>query len=654
MNILNRTEVGIDLGSKYIKITTIRNVEVDTNIHSGSYNPDLRYVDKSEAYEVDCVPYSKDYYDLLKRSLKSFSKKNKMFFLSLNISLPVDNTTNGTTMFINMPAINEKDLDNALGFEVEQEMAFNNIEDSTFTWKISEQYEDSGEYEILVTTIKNNILSAFASFKTINWKLNRLIAQPILLERTIAGDSAVIDFGHSSTKVYLYNNGKLKQTEIINVAGEQLTNKIKNYLEENDIEDVSADEALKSIYLLNDAFDMIDEAFWDKNDSDNDEFEEDDNNAEFQDDISEYSPEDDNDNLLGFESNDEKVVDERKKKRSFLPKPPLSFFSKKEDIAKDDESNKKYDTDDDTDSSSYLEDNSSKELIFSEGLSNSVIRDLSEHVKDDLVNLIDEVKSIVRAFELENGLAIEEVHYFGQLAKVDYLVESIEADLGVTMNKISVLAETEESLDYLIAAMAAMDPKLNDGTNFAKLIKLNIDYTSILIATLAISLSMGLALKVMDTKYEETIDELENIEQKQNMTLSEIEADKNSVEREISTNESFIDKMEMLKAQKKWLSDILYMVPDLTPTTVAIKDMDIESGNVTIEGYSADYSSIGFFSKELGTLGMTEIDSIDNYDGEDGDIYSVTTADGKNISSKYKITKKFKITLIHNDGLVEH
>lgn len=581
---LKRKEIGIDLGSNSIKIAIIDKTSINTSIYD-SDNPDLSYLGPHEVYQVDCEPYSEEYYKLLKASLKKFAKKNKLGLLSLNISIPVDNITNSTVMFINMPAVNDKVLKDGINFEAEQEMALNNVVNSYHTWKIIDKYDELNEYKIMLATMREDIVNALSKFKTINWKVNRLMLQPIVLERIVSNDDVIIDFGHHFTKIYLYEQGKLKQTELIQFGGKTIIETIEKHLEENNIENKDVMELAQSIYVKNDFI----ENFKDSNSSDI-------NDDDYSDYISELE------------------IPELEKGESFG-----------NDILQN-------------------------ELLEKKNL----INDLVDLFKDKIMFLTDEIKRIIRTYELQNGLSIENVYYIGGLSNMKYLKEFVGAELNMSLKSINIIAGEEDNDCYSIAGLTSMDPELNDDTNFSKFIKANIDYASISIATLAIILSVGLSLKVMDTNYSEMITNLTSIRTSQETTLGEINNDIISVQDEIVKNADFINKIKDLKNEKKWLSDILYMVPNMTPTTVAIKDMSISSNNIIIQGYSSNYSSIGFFVKKLERLGEVNIDSISEYSDEDGNIYSVSMDKPELISDKFKITQSFTLSLTYNDTLIEH
>ena len=198
-----------------------------------------------------------------------------------------------------------------------------------------------------------------------------------------------------------------------------------------------------------------------------------------------------------------------------------------------------------------------------------------------------------------------------------------------------------------------MDAELKDDTNFTKFIKANIDYSSIIVIALTLSLSVGFIFKVVDDKYTERISELNAVEAEQSQTISNLQRDINVVQESIDKSNGFIQKMDMLKAQKKWLSDILYVIPERTPLTIVIKDLSIKDGTVVLGGYSSDYSSIGFFANKLEDIAEVNIDSIEERNNPEV-IYSGTMDNPELISDKYIVKYNFQITLKYQDTFLEH
>lgn len=262
-------------------------------------------------------------------------------------------------------------------------------------------------------------------------------------------------------------------------------------------------------------------------------------------------------------------------------------------------------------------------------------------------------------YELQNGTSVDSVYYVGQLSQLKFLKETIESELDVKLKPVSFLDMTDEGdsdVTYNLASLVSMDTKLKDSTDFSSNIRANVDYSSLIIILLMMSLSVGLAFKVMIDNYNKQLSELQMTQSTQTQTISSLESDISMLEQSINESERFIDRVEDLKAQKKWLSDVLYVIPDRTPLTISIYNLSIVDNKVTLQGYSSDYSSIGFFAEELGDIADVEIDSINDFSESEvsSDTYTVTLENPELISDKYKITKTFTMTLTYEGPLLTH
>lgn len=539
---LKFSEIGIDLGVYEIKIAEVDKVNLIDNVDS-----DLNHLKSYKSYSVDCEAYSEEYFKLLRKSIKDFAKTFKKRSLSLNFSLPINKYTN--TLFLNVPSVSKKDLEDGIKFEAEQALALEEIKDVQFTWKAMNEYPELNEYEILLATISSNIVKSLAHFKTISWKINRVMLQPVLLERFSKGNDIIVDFGHANTRIYMYKEGKLSEVDSVKISGFTIEKKIEEYLEFNNIEgeddfgeELNAENLIKKSYVENDLIDEEDE----------------------------------------------------------------------------------------------------------------MLKEIAEVIKSPLTKLVDEIKRIIRSFELSNGINIDNVYYVGELSNLKYFMETLEAELELIVTPLNIIAKDTGDVKYDLAGLSMMDAKLKDDTNFTKFIKANIDYTSILVAILAISLSIGVALKMMDTKYETIISEQSREESQQRVTIDGLQNDISSAQYSIDRSQSFITKIEMLRAEKRWLSDILYVIPDITPTTVVIKDLNIVDKEVKIKGYGADYSAIGFLSAELEKIGEVQLETIVDYTHTDGEVFSVVTDEPENISNKFLMTKSFSMTLKYQGELLNH
>jgi hypothetical protein len=674
-------ELGIDLGNSTIKIATVDKIHTRTS----SMIPVLNRLGAHEVYSVDCTPYSPEYFSFLKSCLKQFSKKYKLRNISLNITIPLDNLESHIHFF-DMPIVDKKLLSDGVSYEAEQLMDSESIYNSEYTWKINEEKLETKEYEILLATLSKSLINSLASFKTINWKVNRLILQPVLLERFTENNDVIIDFGHLSTRVYLYKKGLLSETELINIGAKQLIEKVKIYLDNHQIQDVSAQEIIKHVAIRNKKWEEIVHIPKSKG-QENSEFVD-----EFLDNLSDTvnKDSDEDSNLtnadldsflmdLGADNSDdqEKVVEVAKKEDlnetldeidSFLS--DLNIVPNQEDYESFNEpklkEHKKLELLNEEESElleekgelvnpseiELFDEESKKEDEYDEDL----LRELSFVIDEDINSMVTEIKRAIRMFELKTGQSVDNIYYFGQVSKMSILTSIIESELEMKLKPIEILDMAEEGLVslYSIASLASMDPKLKDNTDFSKHIKPNIDYNSVIVILLTLALSTGLAFKLISDKYQEEISNLNSIAPTQQQTLMKLNDDISSLNSSIADYDSFIERTDALKAQQKWLSDVLFLLPDRTPLTIAIHDIAILDGQVTIKGYSSDYSSIGFFANKLEDIAKIEIKSIDEFNPSDGNIYSVTMDTPELISDKYKIEKEFTITLSYDGPLLDH
>lgn len=672
-------ELGIDLGNSTIKIATVDKIHTRTS----SMIPVLNRLGAHEVYSVDCTPYSPEYFSFLKSCLKQFSKKYKLRNISLNITIPLDNLESHIHFF-DMPIVDKKLLSDGVSYEAEQLMDSESIYNSEYTWKINEEKLETKEYEILLATLSKSLINSLASFKTINWKVNRLILQPVLLERFTENNDVIIDFGHLSTRVYLYKKGLLSETELINIGAKQLIEKVKIYLDNHQIQDVSAQEIIKHVAIRNKKWEeivhipkskeqenseFVDEFLDNLSDTVNKDSDEDSNltnadldsflmdlgadNSDDQEKVVEVAKKEDlNETLDEIDSflSDLNIVPNQEDYESF--NEPKLKEHKKLELLNEEESELLEKKGEHPSEVELFDEESKKEDEYDEDL----LRELSFVIDEDINSMVTEIKRAIRMFELKTGQSVDNIYYFGQVSKMSILTSIIESELEMKLKPIEILDMAEEGLVslYSIASLASMDPKLKDNTDFSKHIKPNIDYNSVIVILLTLALTTGLAFKLISDKYQEEISNLNSIAPTQQQTLMKLNDDISSLNSRIADYDSFIERTDALKAQQKWLSDVLYLLPDRTPLTIAIHDIAILDGQVTIKGYSSDYSSIGFFANKLEDIAKIEIKSIDEFNPSDGNIYSVTMDEPELISDKYKIEKEFTITLSYEGTLLDH
>lgn len=542
-------KIGIDLGSYSIKITTLKET-------LGVYS-----IENFEEYKVDEHIGKSEYFGLLKKYLMDFTKKYKIKFALLNISIPY---VFPIVRFeqLNMPIVSKKFLEKSLIFELQDKEPEYNINDIHYIWEIISEIESSDEYEMILVSIEKEIIKELAKLNKIRWKIETLELQPITISRILKGDSVVVDFGYETTKIYFYKKNKLSFINIIQSGSKNIEDIIRNNSSEETYEELK-----NNVYVYNE------------------------------------------------------------------------FFSN-EDFNNDNEKN--------------VNDNISDEK--SGDINDKVIKETSEQITDKITDIFLEIKRIIRRYELNNQITFSEVLYIGGISNIKYFEESFSSDLDIDTRMLEFFtpsSKKEQIRDlntFNIAGMVASNKNLNyeNDFNFKKFIKFNIDLQPIIFGLLCLSISFHLGMYSTYIRYDKQVVELKSIKSNQSNSLQELDKNTNQFLNTQEKADKIIKTVIDLNNQKKWLSDILYFISDKTPEKIVVSKIEIVDKNIVLEGYSQNYSDIGFFAMHLEEVGNVSIDAIDN--NVDLEIYTEDISK----SNDSKINKRFAITLQYKDEILKH
>lgn len=234
------TEIGVDLGEFEIKLAYVQEVKN----HENKINH-LKYF---ETYPVSCKMYSQEYFNILKNAIKNFSKKIKKNKISLNFA--VSHSKGLETLLLTVPQAEKKDIDAGVKFEAEQ------INGSSFDgyktlWKKVKVYEEDKKMDVLFNAMNSKIITPLSKFKTINWKVSKIVPQGVVLERFAKDNDIVLDFGYKNSRVYFYEEGRLKGVENFPIGYYQIEEKVKEFLQEKALkkEDDEFYDFVDSMYM---------------------------------------------------------------------------------------------------------------------------------------------------------------------------------------------------------------------------------------------------------------------------------------------------------------------------------------------------------------------------------------------------------------------
>lgn len=270
----------------------------------------------------------------------------------------------------------------------------------------------------------------------------------------------------------------------------------------------------------------------------------------------------------------------------------------------------------------------------------------SKATNDKAVELIGEIKNYVRSVELQYDLFFQNIQYTGGTSNLMGLSELVRQEMMLDLRslEISDLAENSElsigeSNLFFFAISTAMHkskPYYPD-LYFSKMAKTQIDYLSILIATICASLLINFTAIDINKKYDKKLEDINRLASQQSTVVFEMENEISRLNQDIETNNDYMNKINAISGQKKWLSDVLYVLSKETPKEAIVEHLQLKNGQLYITGYAQNYSTVGFIAMSLEKHGDLKIDTIQNE--LDAEVYSEKGS---------KMTRGFTITLTYS------
>lgn len=193
--------VGLDIGSWSVKAAVMAGTE------NGPY---LKYAETKKIPESGFSP------SWLKSFLIDFARRHGLKRPVFCLTLPPD-TQKFIIKFFTMPKLAEKELAKSIKYELESRL-LQPFENTVYRWAAAEEQ------------MKNlNIISATAEkdyLRSITVKGIRIAAvepQPVSILRLIKGSAAVIDFGHTGTRIMIYRDGRFSHMHVSKIGGRNFT-----------------------------------------------------------------------------------------------------------------------------------------------------------------------------------------------------------------------------------------------------------------------------------------------------------------------------------------------------------------------------------------------------------------------------------------------
>lgn len=294
--------------------------------------------------------------------------------------------------------------------------------------------------------------------------------------------------------------------------------------------------------------------------------------------------------------------------------------------------------------SSYVNDNLEQDYNLSEDI---YIQAASLKITDEIKYTVSEIKRLIRAFELQNNLEIDNIYYVGESFNLLFFIDMISNELGVEITPLnSLLPNTCNHIPnkYIFAISAiTIDDDYYENLNFSKFSKFHIDFSPIIMGLLCLSIVLHLSFYKIHNEYDNRIDEIKSINTKQEETIEKLNSDIQLTRESQKEDIVLINAIDKIQNQKKWLSDILYILPKKVPNGIILKEININNEEIVLHGYAKDYSSIGFFAIELEKDLKVNINNIESEDNQN--IFTHKIEDTDRIKNTEAMTQSFKIIL---------
>ena len=630
MILINTSHIGIDLGSRYIKIALL------------GLTPEERPVNGESIYPVKGNIGDKRYFKSLRQNIKDFVEEQQLGIISMSFTISpfVEGMT--TANILRLPRVDNKILKKAASFELEQRDIIKNIQDHHVLFLKLEDasgsaVEDAIESDVLLTTIKKSLIYEIAQLRKLKWKVENIELQVSTIDRFVSGNAVVIDFGHQSTRLYFFKQNTLRSIEVVGNGGEGVNEAIQTELNAPSF-DVAEDLKHQSaLYVDSLSKEGMNESLI--------------RTAQVVADESEFLISEIKRIIRGFEL------------REFIELDHAYYTG---GLAQTESFVRKLTNELEYDVTPFainmgvkveepLDKSSAKSISF--GL--DVPAQDSESIEDEFSDFFKKTDARASSESEPTQEKNAEIRPDEPFSPSLFLKKNepplIESELGKSEDsseRTPSLTETETvepeptdepekpegavqwtTLAYASGMFRDVDnyPELNYG----KFMKYKVDVLSFLIAVAIMSLTLQVGVSMISSQYDENIQQLSASIAEQNNALNETNEAIDGLNREKSESEELVSRITGLQSQKKWYAKFLFQLPDKTPGGVSLEHVNLQTNEVTLSGYSTDYSNIGFLAMALEELGETKI--VEITDIEDSQKY-VSQIEGQ-------MTKSFTLTV---------
>jgi type IV pilus assembly protein PilM len=217
----NKSIVGIDVGTGFIKIAQITHGPQKTLDTYGIVNASLSFDMKSNQTSIVSAA------EILKRLLSEAGVSAKQCIVSLPNNAVF-------TSIIDMPQLSDEELESAISFEAKKYVPLP-LTEVILSWTVVAKLPEGGKQRVLLIAVPKQVQENYIQlFSLTGLDLSIIEIEALALIRSLSGDtkenSVIIDIGARNTGLNVVVDGVLQLTRNLNIGGDTITDTIAKTL----------------------------------------------------------------------------------------------------------------------------------------------------------------------------------------------------------------------------------------------------------------------------------------------------------------------------------------------------------------------------------------------------------------------------------------
>lgn len=217
-----RTLVGVDIGSYSVKCVVL---ERDKSKYQTRYKNEYLLSDYDNVFGYPSSALDAILIDFVSRH----RIQSPVFCFTLSCISPYV-----FTQVYQVPKVSSTELSQGIRYEMQERSLIEDVDDYHYQWEILNTLDDV--YQVLSVAIRKDVVAMLRKIKRPGWAVHTIEPQAVSLGRVVGGNVAVLDFGHTGTRLFIYKDGCPCHVQKVDIGGITFTDIIsKEYSDEQQV-----------------------------------------------------------------------------------------------------------------------------------------------------------------------------------------------------------------------------------------------------------------------------------------------------------------------------------------------------------------------------------------------------------------------------------